>query len=373
MKRISPSQPGRPVRYTKTMTGFFRLALVPISLVLLTAFTPNLLAEEPRQKPRSDRLLSIAVNEGSDNDYARAMAAAKRTGLDMVSLPIPWDSVEVGRGRYALDPNYLAIANAYFPTVGLKVALEVNPIDTNHPRLPLHLRGHAFDNPAVVEGYQRLLDYVFGQIPDLDLVSLTIGNEVDGLLHDKGAREAYIRFLRQVIPHAKSKRPGLIVGVKAMFHGLTGRHKAWLQRLNGVTDVVMATYYPLREDFTVAPPETVSDDLAKLVEAFPGRTLHLAEIGCPSGPRVMSSEATQAAFVRQAFQAWDTHSDQIKLMNFTWLHDQPDSSIQHFEEYYGSSDPRFIEFLATLGLRTRGGKDKAAFRELVRQAKARGW
>jgi hypothetical protein len=60
-------------------------------------------------------------------------------------------------------------------------------------------------------------------------------------------------------------------------------------------------------------------------------------------------------------------------MNFMWLHDVPDSKLKEFETYYGFSSKEFIEFLATLGLRTYSGKDKLAFNELKRQAYLRNW
>jgi len=51
------------------------------------------------------------------------------------------------------------------------------------------------------------------------------------------------------------------------------------------------------------------------------------------------------------------------------------AAVDQFLDYYGVSDPRFAEYLATLGLRYRQGtgRDKPAMIELRRQALARGW
>ena len=42
-------------------------------------------------------------------------------------------------------------------------------------------------------------------------------------------------------------------------------------------------------------------------------------------------------------------------------------------EYFGISDPRFKEYLKTLGLRYSNGSEKAAFSEHVMQMDAQSW
>jgi len=345
--------------------------MLALGVTLVVVATASI--ARPAPKPKGGRMLGIAVNENPRVNFDTAFQAAKRTGFDMVSLPIAWDSIETSPGKYAADPNYLAIANLFYPASGVRVALELNPIDTNNLRLPNDLQQKSFADPLVVQRFKLLLDYVFAQLPALHLVALTIGNEVDGYLHTPGLRTSYIHFLQQVIPYAKSKRGGLQVGVKSMFAGVTGTGRHWLKRLNSTTDVIMVTYYPFAEDFSVAAPDVVARDLRDLVAIYPSKPIYLSEIGYPSGSRVGSSETLQARFIRSAFRAWDQHADRIKLMEFTWLHDQSPAAIEYFQRYYGISDPRFVEFLSTLGLRRYDGTDKPAFRELIRQAKQRGW
>ena len=115
---------------------------------------------------------------------------------------------------------------------------------------------------------------------------------------------------------------------------------------------------------------SVFDDI---VEDFPGRKIIFAEIGSPSTSLCGSSEALQAEFVRHAFAAWDRHEDTIEAMEFTWMHDISQSALDTYEQYYGLSDACFLDYLATLGLKTADGVSKAAWFVLENEAASRGW
>jgi hypothetical protein len=73
------------------------------------------------------------------------------------------------------------------------------------------------------------------------------------------------------------------------------------------------------------------------------------------------------------FSAWDEHDYAVSAIIFEWLHDLPQSEVDWYAEFFGIYDPRFKEYLKTLGLRYYSGTEKAAFGELLLQAGARGW
>ena len=132
--------------------------------------------------PKQDRILAIDVTDPADGDYDAALSTAIDAGAEALSLSLFWDDLEKSPGVYEPNPNFLEIANAYYPTRNIAVDLVINPIDTNQARLPEDLENLPFDDPAVIERFKNLLDYIFTQIPDLDLISLSIGNEIDGYL-----------------------------------------------------------------------------------------------------------------------------------------------------------------------------------------------
>lgn len=135
------------------------------------------------------------------------------------------------------------------------------------------------------------------------------------------------------------------------------------------------TYYPLNPDFTVRPADVVANDFAALVLQYPHKPIYLMELGYPGGALCNSSLQKQSAFITAAFNAWDDYRDEIKMINLTWLHDLSSDGIQTLANYYEIDHPNFVEYLATLGLRTYAGSgaDKPAFTTLQTEAAARGW
>lgn len=324
--------------------------------------------------PRGERMLGIDVVEAEGETYDQAFQFARLAGMQFTSLSLAWDDLEPQPGEYSPDPNFLAIANQYYPAQGVPLALTITPIDTNRARLPADLKDAAFDDPEVIARFERLLDYVFSQIPDVELAILAIGNEVDAMLGvDAAAWARYQTFYESTAAYARSLRSGVPVGVKVTMAGLTGERRELAQALNARSDMILVTYYPLEAGFSVRPSDVVAGDLAALAALFPDRPIGVLEAGYPSSEELGSSQAQQAEFVRQSFRAWDSQAGQIVLLNFTWLTDVPRASVEAWIDYYGLDDRRFAAYLATLGLRGADGVPKPALDALAAEAHARGW
>ncbi len=345
--------------------------LIKFWILLTVIFFWQTLAMAGQPATKGNRLIGHGITEGA-NEFGAAFALARDAGLEFIELPLAWDSVETAPGRY--HSNILTIANAFFPFRNVKVFLTVNPIDTNNLRMPADLKNKAFDDPEVIERYRRLLDYVFDHVGQLDLIGFGIGNEIDAYLANHKTRwKQYQKFYEAGRSYIKDKRPGLKVGTKAMMYGHIFNHTAELQEMNRNSDLIMVTYYPLKDGFRVHDPAVVHDHFKRLTDIYAGRPTSMLEAGYPASTYLGSSEQKQVAFIRELFKAWDNHRTQILHMNFMWLHDVSDAKLKEFETYYRISSKGFIEFLATLGLRTYNGKDKPAFNELKRQVRARAW
>ena len=348
-----------------------KLKMMFCGVLLVAVFIWHAVAEDLAPRPKGGRLIGHGITEGA-KEFGAAFALAREAGLEFIELPLAWDSVETAPGRY--DSNLLKIANTFFPAWRVKVFLTVNPIDTNNLRIPVDLKNCAFDDPEVIKRYRRLIDYVLDQVPDLDLVAIGIGNEIDAYLANHKARwKQYQTFYEAGRRYIKSIRPELKIGTKAMMYGHIFNHTAALQEMNRYSDLIMVTYYPLKDGFRVHQPSIVHDHFNRLTTIYEGRPISMLEAGYPSSTYIGGSERKQADFIRELFAAWDDHHAQIQHMNFMWLHDVSDDKLKEFEKYYRISARSFVEFLATLGLRTYDGIDKPAFKELKRQAQVRNW
>ncbi len=340
-----------------------RFLLIPILLA------GSVIAQEPVKK--GDRLLGIGINEGSIG-FDKAFPIAQTAGVQFVELPQQWDEIEPKPGQFSTP--FLDIANAYYPAVNIRLVVSLNPIDTNSLRMPADLQGKPFDDPQVINRFTKAIDYVLERLPKTTLVAFSIGNEIDGYLGADNTKWAqYERFFKATATHFRRKKPGVPVGTKAMMPSLIGGLEAQIQAINRHADAVFVTYYPLADDFRVQPPATVHQDIKSLSDRYAGRPLYLLEAGYPSSQFLGSSEAKQSQFVSEIFKAWDQHRQQIRGVNFIWMHDISREEVNNYKKYYGLNSAGFGEYLGTLGMRSHDGKDKQAFQTLKRETAVRGW
>lgn len=344
---------------------------VALLIALLVSLTPALARQDV--VPKGDRRLGIDVNEAEGEEYDAAFALAVELGMDEVGLSLDWIDLEPAPGQF--DGTWLEIANIYYPAWGMPLTLTLRPIHTGTLRVPDDLRDLPLDDPTMIARFEALLDFVFATMPDVTFSSLVIGSEFDAYLGNDAARWVqYTNFAQQTADYARSQRPGLQVAFEAMYEAFTGPASQHLGALNAhAADIIGVSYYPLEDDFAVQSPKVVAEAFATVAGAYPDKPIYFYQFGYPSSDLLGSSEAQQAAFIREAFAAWDAHADHIKMIAFTWLSEQSSETVAGFEDYYGYSDERFAAFLGSLGLRYRDGTPKAALDALREEAAARGW
>ncbi len=259
--------------------------------------------------PKGNRVVEIDITDPENGDYDQSIALVKAVGTESVSLSVFWDEIETSPGVFGPDPNWLEVANLYYPGQDLQLSLVISVLDTSEIRLPSDLAEKSFADPEVINRFRGLLDYIKSQIPDLKLTSLAIGNEIDGVLgNDSGGWEEYGVFFTPAAEYARLLWPEVPVGTKIMFEGLTGSPSEHAWDLNQSADVVMVPYYPLQGDFTVQDPDVVLEDFNYLSEMYSGDEIHFAEIGYPTSETNNSSPEKQASFIHNMFLAWDEHA-----------------------------------------------------------------
>ncbi len=339
-----------------------------------TAPKPTPVVATPHPVSADGRLLGIDLTQPTNGNFIETYNLAKAAGIGFVQLTPGWDDIEPAKGPYIDPQSDLASAKAFYSAEGLRVALAVSPLDTNINRMPSDLKGKPFNDPAVISRYNSMMNATIAKLDGVTLLDVSIGNEVDISLGNDNTKWAqYTDFYQQTKDYLKASHPSLNVGVKATFYGLTRDNVQHLQMLNKNSDVILVTYYPLNPDTTVRDPSVVKDDFNKICELYPGKEIYFLEAGYPSSPLLNSSDEKQAEFVNQTFAAWDEHKDQIKVVNFVYMHDVSQSQVDTMVKYYGLNDPKFAAYLGTLGLRTSDDKDKDAWAVFKEAAKIRGF
>ncbi len=324
-------------------------------------------------QPAENRIFGVTVSESS-NGFQADFLVAQQAGIQAAELALPWDAVEVADGVYQ-DPDGVLAATAFYAANNIKVMLTFAVINTNQRTTPDHLDQYDWNAPELITAFNNMADFVLDQLPDEVLVvGVAIGNEVNYVLEGDEWTQ-YGEFLFATREHLHDGNADLNVGVKTtVSDGLFGLHGNHIQTLNENTDVVMLNYYLMDQYYHVRPPFTMHNDFTNMASQFPGRELWLTEVGYQSGSEFcQSNEDMQASFYHELFTAWDTHRHTFDYLMIDWLHDASPAQLAEWEDYYGSSDPAFLGFLGTLGLRTNNGKDKNAWLQLLAETGPRGW
>ncbi|GAB5415975.1 MAG: hypothetical protein Crog4KO_07560 [Crocinitomicaceae bacterium] len=350
------------------------------------AFAFGIISFVSAQLPKGDRILAYQVDPAENMNYDNDFALAKDACMESIHFSSNWSDYDSTSGNFDVTyiANFLDIINVYMPANGTKVELQIAPVNTNVLELPADLMSTTFDDPILINRFKTLLDTVFMHIPDLELSALNIGNESDIYFGtDANLYNEFGVFLDSVVPHAKQlyfniHGEELKVGTTLTFNGLTDPLTASLcAPLNTNRDIVAVTYYPLESNFHMKPTSVVSADFDTLVSLYPdvSQPIYFVECGYASSAVCSSSEAQQADFFTEVFSAWDDHYDNIKYLTIFKTTDWSQADIQIFEQYYGISDPAFLEYLRTLGVRTWAGDgtDKLAFDRIKCELNDRNW
>ena len=301
---------------------------------------------------------SLAGTMPRSGDYGEVLAAIDGIGADATSLTLYWDDL-VKDGAYVADPDWPTIAEAVYPRHDIRIQLTFAVIDTLTDRRPRELQGLAWDDPRVVRGFALMAEETLSRMPNVDFVSVAVGNEVDGHLRGDKVNE-YARFFEQAKSALNAIRPDVPVTVKVTWPGL--RNQPELRALAKQGDALSITWYPMDAHFHFRAPDEALEELREMAATANG-PWELSEVGYPSNGCGASSEKAQAIFHTGLTTASGAYPD-LTLIQRVWSHDISSAEVSAYSDYYKSNADCFRAFLGSLGLRTGRDRAKPAFKAL---------
>ena len=302
---------------------------------------------------------SLAGSLSASGDYGEVLSAIDAIGAEATSLTLFWDDLQQD-GHYNADPDWPVIAQTVYPPKDISIQLTFAVIDTLSDRRPAELRNLAWDDPLVVESFAALATDVLTRMPDVDLISVAIGNEVDGYLSGAAVDE-YTRFFDDAREVIQTLRPDMPVTVKMTWSGLNQRPDMLALARRG--DALSITWYPMDRAFQFADPDTALQDMTAMAAIADG-PWELSEVGYPSNGCGSSTPEAQARFHSGLTMSAAAHPN-LRFVQRVWSHDISTAEVGSYLEYYQTNADCFGSFLASLGLRTNNDEPKPAFKALV--------
>ncbi len=329
---------------------------------------------------KGNRLIGMDIlNPANNETFMDGFNRAKKFGIEFTALHVPWTEIEKTPNVFTDPDTAFYHFNIFCSETKIKLSLTIRPIDLTGKTVPSDLVNTRFNSLEMKNRFKSLIDFICSLISPSNLTSIQIGNEIDGYDISKENPEFwddYTEFLKDIHTYVGEKYPTLKIGFTCTLYGLLSKrykNSNIFESMSKSVDIVGITYYPINDDFTVKEPSVVYDDFKNITDKFPNKTIYIQEIGYPTSKICNSSDDKQAQFICDLFQAWDTHLNNIKLLNFVRLNDVSDSEAKDLAGPYGINNNEFIEYLRTLGFSSYSGKNKGAFLLTIEQATLRGW
>lgn len=302
---------------------------------------------------------SLAGTMPASGDYGAVLSAIDEIGAQATSLSVYWDDLQRD-GVYVADPDWPAIAQAVYPPRGISIQLTFSVIDTLTDRRPEELQELAWDDPQNIQRFVAVAQETLERMPDVTLVSIAIGNEVDGHLFGTEVEE-YARFFQRARDALSKIRPHTPISIKVTWSGFRDRPE--IRALAQRGDVISLTWYPMNDAYQFLAPEDALAEMSDMDAAADG-PWELAEVGYSSNGCGAASEAAQSAFHTGLSDAAQSYPD-LRLIQRVWSHDISPDEVAAYAEYYQTDADCFRSFVGSLGLRTNHGTAKLAFDALA--------
>ncbi|MEO1718300.1 MAG: hypothetical protein AAFR76_14460 [Planctomycetota bacterium] len=354
-----------------------------MALVLaVAACWPAVVAAQPGDLPllESPKGLGLIYSERDPAAAPltdRAWQMAIKRGVNSYQLTVPWDQIALPDGTP--DMTYVEPLLDLLQQSGLQVYFTLQSVDTTALRLPAVLMDPtnprrlrpdlSFDSPEVIGHLTALLDELVPLLAQRGGFALSLANEVDIYLSinpDQTLPLAVFAEFGRV--HGKSLEPDMRFGVTLTHKAMANPDLTLL--MMSVSDAAIFTYYPL--DGNVENPAVIDFDFDSMEAFAGGRPIILQEAGVPGAPAdgspsvIGASDELQRQWVEAVYREV-RERESIRFVSWLHLADWPADVIDFFQQYYGLSEPDFVEFLSGLGLMTDQGVARPALRELMIQ------
>lgn len=325
---------------------------------------------------KGDRMMGIdLLDVAQSGDFNENITLANELGIQFIALHLPWTSIETSPEQYEDPGNALELLAQVAEANGWKFSVTIRPIDLTGKTVPSDLKDTRFNDQLMEDRFKALIDFVLTKVNVNTLHNFIIGNEIDG--YNTSGEPAslwpdYGEFLSEMTDYLHTKRSDLLVGFTGTLHGLVDQQTTFKPLFQNV-DIVGVNYYPLNNDFTVLSTDEAIANFEEFMGIFTGMPVYMQELGFQTASICNSSESQQAEFFDRFFCSWDVYKDELKSVSIVRLNDLSVASAEASAIPYGLTDPRFIDYLRTLGLRNYDGTLKEGFNELKENLESRGW
>lgn len=257
-------------------------------------------------------------SDQSEDTWRTTLRRMRQMGVQVVEIgQIAWSDMEPEPRRYRWGYAETLLRINEEEGLGLEfvadIGMFINPGLDGRARLPEHLAGKAYDDPAVVEALAGLYE-AFLRLRGAGRVTYLFQHfeNAEASLRDHPEDKPRVQtLLRRTFARAKALRPDLKTGVCIQQYEKPHWPQSMIQDWNVAigTDVVPIISFGPSHFTPEGDPARTRAEFEEVLKGAPGLRIALNECGHNSSRDSGSSDEAQAAFVRELFALLrDRHS-----------------------------------------------------------------
>lgn len=341
---------------------------------------------DPLTLLRGEKHIGAIIGFNADNPQATTDSIedrwqeARTAGMRSGRIQIDWPELEPSPNQY--NQNALQTLLEDMQSQGLQTFLLISAYDSEGPVLPEDLEGTSFDDPALINRFKSLMDWVIPMLVENDGYAISISNEADNIFADlPDLPGQLLTFLNESKAHIKSLDDRVAVTI-TFAEGSLKSNFPGADALIAACDVACFNFYGSESTFTspfnrTLTPAEIRSDIQQMLEVASDKPILIQELGMHTGSDVLeSNEEIQ----RQFFEVFYTEMQKEERIRAAYVFQlvdwSPTLTASFIQPLEGSGVPQefidgFAESLNTIGLiNYSDGSRKLAWNEFVKWVEA---
>jgi hypothetical protein len=300
---------------------------------------------------------------------------ALKAGMSVCRLQIDWPELEPSANTFdqaRFEQRLLEVKNQ-----GLQPFLLVSAYDSEGPVVPEDLVGKDFDDPAFIQRFKNLMDWVIPLFVEYDGFLISISNEADNAFGDiPNLHNEILTFLREVKEHIHQINKNMAVTV-TIAEGSLDENKPGITKILEACDVACFNFYGAKSQspplyFATQTENEIKSDIQRMLDISSEKNIVIQELGMYSGNITLnSSQEIQRKFFEVFFTEMKDEDRMKAAFNFQLVDWSPEVTETYAQSLEGEGLPQefidqFSESLETIGLIAYDtGRSKKAWNEFL--------
>ncbi len=340
-------------------------------VLLFIAFTVQFMMSVSNIQAKDLSQVPIGIDRIPQYGNKMEKSIAEEMNLNFIHEITQW--IEPSPGKYIWKNSSKDTFSLHLEELkkqGYKIQIVFTNVNMDHKHLPVYLKGRQFNDPYLLERWERYLEEFLNRYGDM-IDFLDLGNEVNNYFgQHQDEWSEYIEYVKRGSEIIHRKKPHIKIGITL----IEKQREQYWRDIELYCDHLTITYYapcsifeksPAAEALNPNSEKYFSKILDEAIRVAGKKKVLIQEFGCATHPTLDSSPQIQAQLIQELFP-W-IRKQEDKILAISWLSLMDWNYEGTKIALKGQLDQRlldytpFMRYLTSLGLIYEDGKKKPGY------------